>query len=78
LNIISEKIFIVEDYKDIMAKVSVNQDTCIGCCLCTDLSPETFVMGEMKAKPINEEISDVKECDKEAKDSCPVDAIDIV
>ena len=56
----------------------VNQETCIGCELCPSICPEVFEMKENKAVAINPEIAQAnKETAIEARDSCPVAAIDI-
>ena len=53
--------------------VSIDKNKCIGCGLCASMCKEVFVMGkdgkaEVKARK-------VLPCVKEAKDSCPVEAI---
>ena len=60
-------------------KAHVDQDTCIGCGACPSICPEVFSMDDDGlAQAINSEIpADVEESAKEARDSCPVDAIDI-
>ena len=53
-------------------KANVDKDTCIGCGACPSICPEVL------AKAIDSEIpEDVQESAKEARDGCPVDAIDI-
>ena len=59
-----------------MAKVKVNQEKCIGCGLCVDLSPGSFVMKGDKAKEKSTEIKKIIR-EKEAADSCPAGAIEI-
>ena len=60
-------------------KANVDKDTCIGCGACPSICPEVFSMDDDGlAKAIDSEIpEDVQEDAKEARDSCPVDAIDI-
>ena len=57
---------------------TVNQDTCIGCELCPSICPDIFVMKDDKAVT---KVSDVSQANKEtaveARDNCPVSAIDI-
>lgn len=60
-------------------KANVDKDTCIGCGACPSICPEVFSMDDDGlAKAIDSEIlEDVQESAKEARDGCPVDAIDI-
>ncbi|MGL4800300.1 MAG: ferredoxin [Cellulosilyticaceae bacterium] len=60
-------------------KAIVNQDVCIGCGLCAATCPEVFSMGDDGlAKAINDDIPDEHESVAEdARDGCPVAAIDI-
>lgn len=60
-------------------KAIVNKDTCIGCETCPSVCPEVFSMeDDGLAVAISDDISeDLEESAKEARDSCPVDAIDI-
>ena len=60
-------------------KANVDKDTCIGCGLCPSICPEVFELtDEGYAHAIDSEIpEDVQESAKEARDGCPVDAIDI-
>jgi ferredoxin len=53
--------------------VSVDKNKCIGCGLCASICSEVFKMNDdNKAEVVsNKDIP----CVKEAKDSCPVDAI---
>ena len=57
----------------------VNKDTCIGCELCTQICPDVFSMDDDgKSVAIDEEIPEEDEDDAvDARDSCPVSAIDI-
>ena len=60
-------------------KVCVNQESCIGCGMCIDICPEVFKYGsDDKSEAISPEVpSGLEEKAKEAKDVCPVDAIEI-
>lgn len=60
-------------------KAEVNKDTCISCGLCVNTCQEVFHFDEdNKAEAIDDEIEDVDEVMAvEARDGCPVDAIDI-
>ena len=54
-------------------KAYVDKDTCIGCELCTQICPDVFSMdddGKSVAKNLQDDAV-------EARDSCPVSAIDI-
>ncbi len=59
-----------------MAKIIVNQDTCIGCAACVAACPKSFEMFEGKARPIKSEVKKIT-CEKEAVEICPVQAISI-
>lgn len=60
-------------------KANVNQDTCISCGLCPSICPEVFEMNDDdKAEAIVDEIpSENLDSAEEARDSCPVSAIDL-
>ena len=60
-------------------KAYVNKDTCISCELCTQICPEVFSMDDDgKSVAIEDEIpKDIEDIAVEARDSCPVSAIDI-
>lgn len=61
-------------------KAYVNKDTCIGCGLCASICPEVFSLNDDdgKAEAIDEEIEEsLKDDAIEARDNCPVEAIDI-
>ena len=60
-------------------KAHVNKDTCIGCELCTQSCPDVFSMDDDgKSVAINADIAENLQDDAvEARDSCPVSAIDI-
>ena len=60
-------------------KANVDKNTCIGCGACTLICPEVFsIEDDGLAKAIESEIpKDVEESTQEARDNCPVEAIDI-
>ena len=57
-------------------KVSVDQNTCIGCGACVATCPENFKMKEGKAHAIKGEVEKLT-CEKDAEAGCPVDAISV-
>lgn len=59
-------------------KVTVDEETCIGCEVCVDTCPEVFEMVDDKAcVKINEVPKNVVESCREAAENCPVEAIQI-
>ncbi|HRZ85523.1 MAG TPA: ferredoxin [Candidatus Paceibacterota bacterium] len=58
-----------------MFKVRVDESKCIGCGACEAICDKVFVLkdGKAKVKKSNSE----EKCVKEAKDSCPVNAISV-
>ena len=60
-------------------KAYVNKDTCIGCELCTQICPDVFSMDDDgKSVAIDDDIpANLQDEAVEARDSCPVSAIDI-
>ena len=61
-----------------MAKVTVDQETCIGCELCSTLCPKIFEVKNGKSKPKKKDISgDEIECAKKAAESCPTNSIKV-
>jgi len=58
-------------------KVTINKETCIGCSACVATCPDNFKMDdENKATAINQEVpEELKECTKNAAESCPVTCI---
>ncbi|MDO8663183.1 MAG: ferredoxin [Candidatus Omnitrophota bacterium] len=59
-------------------KAIVDQDKCIGCTLCTQISPEVFRMEGDKAIAYTNPIPDglIDAC-KDAASQCPVEAITV-
>ena len=59
-------------------KVTVDEETCIGCEVCVDTCPEVFEMADDKARAkANEVPKDVVKSCREAAENCPVEAIQI-
>ena len=60
-------------------KTYVDQDTCIGCGLCTSTCPEVYEMNDDgKAVAVSEEVpADHEDHAQESADGCPVSAIEI-
>lgn len=60
-------------------KAIVDQDTCISCGMCVSVCPEVFEFNDdEKAYAVVDTVpSDYEDSAQEARDSCPVDAIDI-
>jgi ferredoxin len=57
--------------------VKVNREKCIGCGICQSLCPEVFELEGGKAKVKNNvDVKKYKDCIKEAKESCPMQAIE--
>jgi len=59
-------------------KVKVNKDNCIGCGACSAVCPEVFDLGEdgLAVVKVGEVAEDKKDAVNEAKDGCPVSAIE--
>ncbi len=59
-------------------KVTVDEETCVGCEACVDTCPEIFEMvgDKARAKMENVPADLVKSC-KEAAENCPVEAIQL-
>jgi ferredoxin len=59
-------------------KVTVDEETCIGCGLCAETCPEVFELKDDKAVAKMEEVPEnlVDSC-KEAAEECPVEAIQV-
>jgi ferredoxin len=59
-------------------KVTVDEETCIGCGLCAETCPDVFEMKDDKAYAKMEEVpEDLADACQEAADGCPVEAIQI-
>lgn len=59
-------------------KAIVDQESCIGCGVCAQVSPGIYEMQGDKAVSISEEISEDKvDSAKEGAEQCPVDAISV-
>lgn len=59
-----------------MAKVSVDQSTCIGCEVCVDTAPDVFEMVDGKAQVKNPDGASV-DVIKEAAEACPTESIKV-
>lgn len=60
-----------------MEKIKVNEN-CIGCGACTAIAPEYFTINDNGyAEPIKKEVEEITQDIKEAKEGCPVSAIEI-
>ena len=60
-------------------QASVDQQTCIGCGICPHICPEVFSMnddGKAEAQEKEVEVT-LYGCAAEARDNCPVNAIDL-
>ena len=60
-------------------KARVDKDTCIGCGLCPSICPEVFELtDERYARAIKSDVpEDCEDAASEARESCPVEAIDV-
>lgn len=60
-------------------KAIVDQDTCISCGMCVSICPEVYEFNddEKAYAKVDTVPDDCKDSAQEARDSCPVDAIDI-
>jgi len=59
-------------------RVTVDEETCIGCGLCSETCPEVFEMNDDKVRvKVDEVPEDVVETCREATENCPVEAIQI-
>ena len=59
-------------------KVKVNKEKCIGCGYCASVCPEVFELGEDGKSRVKEgtDFGKNQDCVKEAKERCPVGAIE--
>lgn len=57
-------------------KINLDKTKCIGCGACVSICPASFEMKGDKASPKKAKISKIT-CEKNAADSCPVNAISI-
>ena len=58
-----------------MAKISVDQEKCIGCGTCVSIC-DNFELIDGKSHPKKEDVEKIT-CEKQAEESCPVGAIKI-
>jgi ferredoxin len=59
-----------------MMRVTVDEETSIGCGLCAETCPEVFEMNDDNARvKVDEVPEDVTQTRKEATENCPVEAI---
>jgi ferredoxin len=59
-------------------KVMVDEETCIGCDLCSETCPEVFEMNDDKVRvKVDEVPEEVADACREAVENCPVEAIQI-
>ena len=59
-------------------KVKVDEETCIGCGVCSETCPEVFELNDDKARvKVGEVPKDAEGTCQEAADNCPVEAIQI-
>ena len=57
-----------------MAKITVDQEACIGCGACVSICPDVFEM-DSNAKSRAKVAESDAPCVQQAADTCPVDAI---
>ena len=59
-----------------VTEFKVNKEKCIGCGLCVNVCPDVFELAEDGKSQIRKEAKGSEDCIKEAKESCPVGAIE--
>jgi ferredoxin len=57
-----------------MVKITVDKEACIGCGACASICPASFELKDGKAYAKKASVAKIT-CEKEAADSCPVNAI---
>lgn len=60
-----------------MAKISVDEEKCVGCGLCVNLCPDAFEMDDNNKSTVKKGAEKHLECAKEAAGSCPTQAIKV-
>ena len=61
-----------------MVKIKIDKELCIGCGACEAICPKSFVLkSDRKAYAKQAEVKKIT-CEKDAADSCPVNAIKLV
>jgi len=59
-------------------KVTIDEETCVGCEVCVETCPEVFEMKDDKVyAKVNEVPKEVVNTCKEAAENCPVEAIQV-
>jgi len=58
-------------------KVTVDQETCIGCGNCQDVCPDVFIVEDDEKSHLKKGAPLDKECIEEAAQNCPVNAITV-
>ncbi|HDP74213.1 MAG TPA: ferredoxin [Candidatus Woesearchaeota archaeon] len=57
-------------------KIIFHEEKCIGCGACSSVCPGNWELSGEKVKPLNTDLDELK-CNSEAKEICPVGAIEI-
>ncbi len=59
-------------------RVSIHENMCIGCGLCEELLPETFIMQNQRARVKRLPLTDEEKLQtRQAAEDCPAEAIEI-